>query len=73
MKRRRGGQFWIDSFFPLLVYGSQLWCFEKNSTCLAVNTAWKNVIRKGLGMSTRDSVKGVQHGLWKLVKNPKRE
>ena len=67
MKRGRGGQFWIDRFF---LYGSHLWCFEKNSTCCAVNTTWRKVIRKGLGMSTHDSV-SERRATWFVEANEK--
>ena len=44
------------ALFPVLNYGSHLWNFNRSSVTKAVNKAYRKGVRRGLGMSQRDSL-----------------
>ena len=44
------------ALFPVLNYGSHLWNFSRLSVTKAVNKAYRKGVRRGLGMSQKDSL-----------------
>lgn len=45
-----------SQLLPILSFGSHLWSIEKPSIARLVNTAYRKGVRRGLGMSQRDSI-----------------
>ena len=47
----------MKQLLPVLNYGSHRWNFSSRKVCSLVNSAWRRVIRKGLGIRQRESVR----------------
>ena len=47
----------MRQLLPVLWYGSHLWNFKIKKVCKLVDSAWRRVTRKGLGLRATDSVR----------------
>ena len=60
-------QVMMRQLLPVLSYGSHLWNLKSRKVCKLVDSAWRRVTRKGLGIGYTKSVRGtVEIGLTRL-------